>query len=81
MKSYSQKRLRNTQSSVSSRKRLFVVRKYIIASSIQEALGLEKKHKPDEVFLDGEWLTRTHMEIEFPRQNSMKSGSLGFKQT
>lgn len=31
---------------------MFVVRKYILAQSAQEALKKERRYKPDEVFLD-----------------------------
>ena len=34
---------------------MFVVRKYILASSASEALKRERKHRPDEVFLDDDW--------------------------
>ncbi len=31
---------------------MFVVRKYILAESAQQALKKERKYRPDEVFLD-----------------------------
>lgn len=33
-------------------KKLFVIQKYVVASSIQEALKIERKVRPDEVWLD-----------------------------
>lgn len=36
-------------------KKLFVIQKYIIASSITEALKIEKDTKPDECWLDDDW--------------------------
>lgn len=36
-------------------KKLFILRKYIYAESVEEALKIEKKVKPDEIFLDGDW--------------------------
>ena len=33
----------------------FIVRKYIMASSVSEALKLERRAKPDDVFVDDEW--------------------------
>ena len=32
--------------------KMFVIRKYILARSADEALKKEKNHKPDEVYLD-----------------------------
>ncbi len=36
-------------------KKLFIIQKYIVASSIQEALKIEKRSKPDECWLDDDW--------------------------
>ncbi len=36
-------------------KKLFVIQKFIVASSILEALKIEKKVKPDECWLDEDW--------------------------
>lgn len=36
-------------------KKLFVIQKYVVASSIAEALKIEKNTKPDEVWLDDDW--------------------------
>jgi len=33
-------------------KKVFVIRKYVLASSIQEAIKREKKQAPDDVYLD-----------------------------
>ena len=46
---------------VVSQKR-YIVRKYVMAKSAQEAMRLEKKFKVDDVWLDDKWLeaqTRT----------------------
>lgn len=37
-------------------KKRYIVRKYIMAVSIQEALILDKQTKPEEVWIDPEWL-------------------------
>lgn len=34
----------------------FIVRKYIMATSVHEALKLERKHRPDDVFVDSDWM-------------------------
>jgi hypothetical protein len=36
-------------------KKLFVVRKYVMARSAAEALRLEKKQSSDDVWLDDDW--------------------------
>lgn len=36
-------------------KKLFIIQKYVVASSIHEALKIEKNTKPDEVWLDDDW--------------------------
>lgn len=36
-------------------KKLFIVQKYIVASSIQEALKIERQTRPDECWLDDDW--------------------------
>lgn len=35
--------------------KLFIVRKYIMASSAQDALRKEAKTKPDDVYVDSDW--------------------------
>lgn len=35
--------------------KLFVVRKYVRARDVAEAVRLEKKQKPDDVWIDDEW--------------------------
>lgn len=37
-------------------KKRYIVRKYIMAASIQEALQLDKQVKPEECWVDPEWL-------------------------
>ena len=43
-------------------KKLFIIQKYVVASSIKEALKIEKNTKPDECWLDDEW-KRAHKPI------------------
>lgn len=33
----------------------FIVRKFVMAKSAEEAIKKEKDHLPDEVFIDNEW--------------------------
>lgn len=33
----------------------FIVRKYIMAKSASEALKLERRHRPDDVWVDEDW--------------------------
>lgn len=33
----------------------FIVRKYIMATSAQDAIRKDKKAKPDDIWLDSEW--------------------------
>lgn len=44
--------------------KLFVVRKYILARSVKEAVRKERTREPDEVFLDDEWKKEHKHEIE-----------------
>ncbi len=36
-------------------KDLYIVQKYIMAESAEEAIKKDKKHKVNEVFIDGDW--------------------------
>jgi hypothetical protein len=36
-------------------KKLFIVRKYVTASSAAEALRIEKRIAPDDIWLDDDW--------------------------
>lgn len=36
-------------------KKLFIVRKYVTASSAAEALRIEKRVSPDDIWLDDDW--------------------------
>ena len=36
-------------------KKLFVIQKYIVASSIKEAIKIDKLIMPDEIWLDEDW--------------------------
>lgn len=40
------------------RKRQFIVRKYVMASSAQEAMRLERSMPVDDVWVDQDWLTK-----------------------
>jgi hypothetical protein len=40
---------------MSKPQKLFVVRKYVMATDVQDALRREKHHKPDDVWLDDDW--------------------------
>ncbi len=52
-------------------KKLFVIQKYVIATSIEEAMVLERKIVADECWLDDEWKKANKPVIE--------KGKLGFK--
>jgi hypothetical protein len=53
------------------KQKLFVIRKYIMASDINEAIRLEKKQKPDDVWVDDDW----------KKANSdQPSGNVGYKE-
>lgn len=51
-------------------KKLFIIQKYIVARSIQEAIKLEKNIKPDECWLDDDW-KKAH-------KPEMGNGGIGF---
>lgn len=36
-------------------KKRYIIRKYILASSVQEALRKERRTKPDDCWVDDEW--------------------------
>jgi hypothetical protein len=38
-----------------SNQKLFVIRKYVFAKSAREAIKKERKHEPDDVWVDDEW--------------------------
>lgn len=42
----------------------FVVKKYIMATSVQEALSKERRFRPDEVFIDDEWMKKNPERLE-----------------
>lgn len=44
--------------------KLYIIRKFIYARSIGDALRQEKKHKPDEIYLDDEWKRNNPKELE-----------------
>lgn len=49
-------------------KKLFVVKKYIMATSAKEAIKLDKVTEVDDVFIDGDW----------QKENMCKSNPVGF---
>ena len=44
--------------------KLFVVRKYIMAESAHDALKRERKHRPDEVFIEDGWQKANPTQLE-----------------
>lgn len=46
------------------KEKLFVVRKYIYARSAHEALKRERKHRPDDVWVDEEWKRANQDKLE-----------------
>lgn len=50
-------------------KKLYIVQKYVLANSIEQAIKKEKEIKPDDVYLDNNW-----------RQNQTEKNDYGFKQ-
>jgi hypothetical protein len=52
-------------------KQLFIVRKYIMATDVQDAIRLDKTKKPDDVLVDDDWRKAHMLEPETP---------IGFKQ-
>ncbi len=45
-------------------KKLYVIQKFVVASSIKEALKIEKNFKVDEIFLDDDWKKAHKPEIQ-----------------
>lgn len=46
----------------------FIVRKYVMASSAAEALKIERKYRPDDCWVDDEWM----------KNNREASSAIGF---
>lgn len=63
---------RKEKSSIGSR--LYVVRKYIRAGSINEALKLEKSTAPFDVYVDSKWFENSDYYDDSPN-----TGKIGFK--
>jgi hypothetical protein len=38
-----------------TRKKLFVIRKYVMAKDVIQAIRIERHQKPDDVWLDDDW--------------------------
>lgn len=45
-------------------KKLFIIRKYIMATSAHEALKKERRHRPDDVYVDADWRTNNQGQLE-----------------
>lgn len=48
-------------------KKLYVIRKYVKATSVAEAIKLERNVKPDGVWVDDEWAKANVSELEGKR--------------
>ena len=48
-------RISRRDSDMAQKQMLFVVRKFIRASSIKEVLNIERDTRPDEVYIDPDW--------------------------
>lgn len=48
-------------------KKLFIIQKFIVASSINEALKIEKNTRPDECWLDDDWKKAHKPKLEQPK--------------
>lgn len=46
------------------RQKLFIVKKYIMASSAHDALKKERRHRPDDVWVDDDWRKQNPTELE-----------------
>ena len=44
--------------------KLFIVNKFVMASSASDALKRERKHRPDNVYLDEEWRKENRENLE-----------------
>ena len=47
-----------------ARTKQFIVRKYVMAKSAQEAIKFESKYKVDEVFVDDKWLEQNPIQTK-----------------
>ena len=52
-------------------KRRYIVRKYIMAESVADVLRVERKHRPDEVWIDEKWV-EAHPEAESKKHIGFK---------
>jgi len=54
-------------------KKLFIVRKFIMAADLAEAIRIEKTRKPDDVWMDDEWrkanMAEPAVDIGFKKRN------------
>ena len=44
--------------------KLFIVKKYIMAESAHDALKRERRHRPDDVWVDEEWKKENKYQLE-----------------
>lgn len=49
-----------------SERKLFIIQKYVMARTIQEAIRIEKKQPVQEAFLDGDWKKNMLSIEQFP---------------
>ena len=49
---------------ITKKDKLYIVRKYIFAKSAPEALKRERRHKPDDIFLDEDYRKMRPVELE-----------------
>jgi hypothetical protein len=47
-----------------TKKKLFVIKKYIMATSAHEALKLERRVRPDDVWVDDDWKKENKYNLE-----------------
>ena len=62
------------------KKDLYVIRKYIFASSIEEALAKEKKCKANDCWLDDHWRTEKINKHIDDLESDKKLKEVGYKQ-
>lgn len=53
-------------------KKLFIVQKYVMAETLEEALQIEKKIKPNDIFLDADFKKIHFSDKEFIKEHSKK---------
>lgn len=56
-------------------KKLYIIQKYIVATSITEALKIEKEVKPEEIWLDEDWKKAHKPEMGGPKTGFKAQGN------